>query len=123
MVLEPPTDNLGQGEKACKKRRDMSVEHSADLMLSQRYMDVRQQLHELMQDDTGSEGESGTMNVPVQQSPAVQQPQSMTGTTQQQVPPPNASGNNGNKVRVRSGGNENGSSGGSSGSGPKVVMM
>ena len=101
----------------------MSVEHSADLMLSQRYMDVRQQLHELMQDDTGSEGESGTMNVPVQQSPAVQQPQSMAGTTQQQVPPPNASGNNGNKVRVRSGGNENGSSGGSSGSGPKVVMM
>ena len=120
-MLEPPTDNLGQGEKACKKRRDMSVEHSADLMLSQRYMDVRQQLHELMQDDTGSEGESGTMNVPVQQSPVVQQPQSMAGN-QQQVPP-NASGNNGNKVRVRSGGNDNGSSGGSSGSGPKVVMM
>ena len=106
------------GEKASKKRRDMSVEHSADLMLSQRYMDVRQQLHELMQDDTGSEGESGTMNATAQNQ-TVPPSQSMS-TNQPQVP--SASSNNGNKVRVRSGGNENGSSG-SSGSGPKVVMM
>jgi len=116
MVLEPPMDTVG--EKASKKRRDMSVEHSADLMLSQRYMDVRQQLHELMQDDTGSEGESGTMSVPAQNVTA-QPSQTMTSNQPQA---PSASSNNGNKVRVRSGGNENGSSG-NSGSGPKVVMM
>ena len=65
-----------------------------------------------------SEGESGTMSVPAQNA-TVQPSQTMT-SNQPQVP--SASSNNGNKVRVRSGGNENGSSG-SSGSGPKVVMM
>ena len=119
MVLEPPIDTVIQtssGERASKKRRDMSVEHSADLLLSQRYAEVRQQLHELMQDDTGSEGEGGTASVP---SSNTIQSQNMV-TSQQQVP--SASANSGNKVRVRSGGNENGSSG-SGGSGPKVVMM
>ena len=119
MVLEPPLDNSGQsvgGERSSKKRRDMSVEHSADLMLSQRYNEVRQQLHELMQDDTGSEGEGGSVNMPA--SNTVQSHSAVP--SQQQVS--NASANSGNKVRVRSGGNENGSSG-SGGSGPKVVMM
>jgi len=119
MVLEPPIDNVSQtcgGERASKKRRDMSVEHSADLKLSERYVVVRQQLHELMQDDTSSEGEGGAVSLPPSNTIQSQN----TATSQQQVP--SASANSGNKVRVRSGGSENGSSGSGS-SGSKVVMM
>ena len=103
-------------DSASKKRRDMSVEHTADLMLTQRYMEVRKQLHELMQDDAGSDGEGGPGNLP--SSNTINGSNAVSG--QQQVA--SAASNSGNKVRVRSGGNDNGSSG-SGGSGPKVVMM
>ena len=115
MVLEPPIENVGQacgGERASKKRRDMSVEHSADLKLSERYVIVRQQLHESMQDDTSSEGEGAATSNAIQS-------QTIVGSQQQVA---SASANSGNKVRVRSGSSENGSSG-SGGSGSKVVMM
>ena len=94
----------------------MSVDHTADLSLAQRYMEVRKQLHELMQDDTGSDGEGGAVNLPSNNT--IHSPNIVSG--QQQGA--SASANSGNKVRVRSGGNDNGSSG-SGGSGPKVVMM
>ena len=121
MVLEPPNEGIEQGcggERASKKRREMSVEHTADLMLSQRYIDVRQQLHELMQDDSSNEGETRSATLP---STNTAQAQNIPAN-QQQVP--GASPNSSTKVRVRSGGSDNGSSGGSAGTGgPKVVMM
>ena len=122
IVLEPPAEGCQNiyGEGGTKKRRDMSVDHTADLSLAQRYMEVRKQLHELMQEDVsndsgeGGGGGSGNMS----SSNTVHTPGLVAG--QQQVA--SAAASNGNKVRVRSGGNDNGSSG-SGGSGPKVVMM
>ena len=120
MVLEPPTDqtmsNCNEGG-GTKKRRDMSVDHNADLTLMQRYVEVRKQLHEAMQDETGNEVESNSMQ---------NSSNDMAAETQQQ--PASASSGSNNKVRVKSGGNDGGGGGGSNssssgGNGSKVVMM